>query len=283
MHQQGYVGRKMRLPALKEKPAIVIAAFGSTNRSKAALDLFHKELDAHFPDAKIYWAYTSEIIRKKLGLPSLQETLAQVESDGYRKAAIQPLHIFPGTEYHQLAETCSFFPGLRVFIGETLFHRWGFVKTVIRAVQSDFLDPEEGLNLLAIHGTPLAADPANIIYLGFERLISDMYPNVITASVEGIPDSDAVFSKIKRQGLANRYPRVRIIPMMYFAGLHAEEDLMGEEDSWRSELQGQGFEVECPTTHVDGKEVFKGLAYYPKVNEGFISRLKRTLELAKYY
>ena len=283
MHQQGYVGRKMRLPALKEDPAIVIAAFGSTNRAKAALDRFQKTLDGHFPDTKIYWAYTSEIIRKKLGLPSLQETLARVEADGYRKAAVQPLHIFPGTEYHQLAETCSFFPGLRVFTGETLFHRWGFVKTIIRAVESDFLPPEEGLNLLAIHGTPLAADPANIIYLGFERLISDMYPNVITASVEGIPDHDAVFSKIKRQGLVQRYNRVRIIPMMYFAGLHAEEDLMGKEDSWRSELATQGFDVECPTIDVDGKEVFKGLAYYPQVNEGFISRLMRTLDLAKYY
>ncbi len=283
MHPHGYVGRKMRQPALKENPAIVIAAFGTTNRAKAALERFQETLDTHFPDEKIYWAYTSQIIRKKLGLQSLQETLARVEADGYRKAAVQPLHIFPGTEYHQLAETCSFFPGLRVFIGETLFHRWGFVKDIIRAVASDFLAEEEGLNLLAIHGTPLASDPANIVYLGFERLVSDLYPNVIAASVEGIPDHDAVFSKIKREGLAARYKKVRIIPMMYFAGLHAQEDLMGEEDSWKSELEDIGFEVECPTTFVNGKAVFKGLAYYPQVNVGFMSRLKRTLDLAKYY
>lgn len=283
MHQHGYVGRKMRLPALKEKPALVIAAFGSTNRARAALDLFNKKLDEHYPDTTVYWAYTSEIIRKKLGLPSLQETLAKVEADGYRKAVVQPLHIFPGTEYQQLAETCSFFPGLRVFLGETLFHRWQFIKQIIKAIQPEFLNSEEGLNLLAIHGTPLAADPANIIYTGFERLLSDLYPNVVTASVEGIPDHEAVFARMEREQSAARYKRIKIIPMMYFAGLHAEDDLMGEDDSWRSLLEKQGFEVECPTVFIDGYERFKGLAHYPAVNDEFINRIERALLLAKHY
>ena len=283
MHQNGYVGRKMRLPKLKSEPAVVIAAFGSTNRAKAALDLFQEKLCQAYPDTEIYWAYTSEIIRKKLNLPSLQQTLARVEADGYRKAVVQPLHIFPGTEYGQLAETCNFFPGLRVFLGETLLHRWDFVKETLGAIEPGFLAPDQGLNLLAIHGTPLAADPVNIVYLGFERLVSDLYANVLTASVEGVPDHEAVFAKIKREDLAAQYRRIRIIPMMYFAGLHAEEDLMGDEDSWRIALEAMGFEVECPTTLVDGREYFKGLAYYPAVNEGFLNRLDRALALARYY
>ncbi len=283
MNQNGYIGRKMRLPEIQEKPAVVIAAFGSNNRAKIALNLFEEKLGEHFPDTTIYWAYTSEIIRKKLGLPSLQKILANVETDGYRKAVVQPLHIFPGTEYQQLAEICGFYPGMRVFLGETLLHRWGFIKTIIKVIQSEFLGPEEGLNLLAIHGTPLAADQANIIYLGFERLMSDTYPNVLTASVEGIPDHEALFAKMERENLSSRYKRIKIIPMMYFAGLHAEEDLMGDTGSWRGVLEGQGFAVECPTADVDGKKLFKGLAYYPEINEGFINRLKRAMELAKFY
>jgi len=283
MNQNGYIGRKMRLPALKEKPAVVIAAFGSSNRAKMALNLFEKKLEEHFPGTTIYWAYTSEIIRKKLGLPSLQKTLANVETDGYRKAVVQPLHIFPGTEYQQLAEICGFYPGMRVFLGETLLHRWDFIKRIIRVVASEFLSPEEGLNLLAIHGTPLAADQANIIYLGFERLMSDMYPNVLTASVEGIPDHEALFAKMERENLRSRYKRIKIIPLMYFAGLHAEEDLMGNTGSWRRALESQGFAVDCPITEINGKKLFKGLAYYPEVNESFINRLKRAMELAKYF
>ena len=124
MHQHGYIGRKMRLPDLKAKPALIIAAFGSTNRGKAAIDIFRERVEKEFPEYTKFWAYTSEIIRKKMGLPSLQETLAKVEAMGYRKAVVQPLHIFPGTEYQQMAETCEYFPGLRVLLSETLLHRW---------------------------------------------------------------------------------------------------------------------------------------------------------------
>ena len=283
MNQNGYISRKMRLPILQPEPAVVIAAFGSTNRAKVALDLFKQKLAEHYPEKTIYWAYTSEIIRKKLKLPSLQETLAKVEADGYRKAVVQALHVFPGTEYQQLVETCNFFPGMRVFLGETLLHRWDFVKEIIEAVEPEFLSPEEGYNLFAVHGTPLAADPVNIVYMGLEKMMTDMYPNVGVASVEGLPDSEAVFARMEREGLAGTYKQVKIIPMMYFAGLHAAEDLMGEEDSWRTALEAQGFEVSCPTVTVDDKEYFKGLAHYPEVNDGFLNRLGRIFKLAKYY
>jgi len=283
MHQNGYIGRKMRLPKLHAEPAIVIAAFGSSNRAKYVLERFQKALDEAYPDRKVYWAYTSEIIRKKLGLPSLQETLAGVEADGYRKAVVQPLHIFPGTEYQQLAETCGYFPGLRIFLGETLLHRWDFVKDIIAAIEPEFLGSEKGLNLVAIHGTPLASDPVNVVYSGFERLLLDRYPNVNVAAVEGVPDHEAVFARMKRDNIAAVHRRVRIIPMMYFAGIHAEDDLMGMDNSWKSELEAQGFSVECPTVSIDGQSFFKGLAYYPEVNQWFLDRLQRALDLAGYY
>lgn len=284
MHRHGYIGRKMRLPKLQEKPAIVIAAFGSSNRGKVALDIFRKRLENNFPEHKILWAYTSEIIRKKLGLSSLQETLAEVEAQGFRKAVVQPLHVFPGTEYQQLAETCEYFPGLRVFLSETLLHRWDFIREILAVVEDEFLLPEEGLNLLALHGTPLAADPVNIVYLGLERLVADLYPNVLTASIEGVPDQEAVFARIKRTALAERYNSIKIIPMMYLAGIHAEDDLMGEEEhSWKNRLKKLGFTVECAMIHHNGSNYFKGLAHYPQVTDFFVARLQRTLKLAAYY
>lgn len=203
MHPRGYIGRKMQLPELKEKPAIVIAAFGSTTTARSALDIFNARLKETCPDHEVFWAYTSEIIRKKTGLPSLQEALARVEAQGFRKAVVQPLHVFPGTEYRQMEETCAYFPGLRVFMGETLFHRWEFIAQTLDVLASDFLPPDQGVNLLALHGTPLAADPVNIVYLGLEKLLQDRYPNVLAASIEGIPDHDAVFVRMKKQVITN--------------------------------------------------------------------------------
>lgn len=283
MHQNGYIGRKMRVPKLATEPAIVIAAFGSTNRAKAALDIFKAKLYEQYPESQVYWAYTSEIIRRRLGLPSVHQTLAQIEADGYRKAVVQPLHIFPGTEYQQVEETCTYFPGMRVFMSETLLHRWDFAKDVLEVVEPELLPPDEGCNILALHGTPLAADPVNIVYLGLERMVRDLYPNVMAATVEGVPDHEALFAKIQRKGLAKKYGKVRIIPMMYFAGMHAEDDLMGEKDSWKATLESFGFSVDCPTVNIDGHSYFKGLAYYPEVTDWFLARLKRTLRLACHY
>jgi len=283
VHQHGYIGRKMRLPELKEKPAIIVAVFGSSTRAKAAINIFKEKLGHEFPEHETFWAYTSEIIRRKTGLPGLQETLAKVEATGFRKAVVQPLHVFPGTEYQQMAETCEYFPGLRVFLSETLLHRWDFIKETLYVLETEFLTPDDGLNLLALHGTPLAADPVNTVYLGMEGMVRDLYPNVLVASVEGVPDSDAVLARIKRQNLAARYKKVKIIPVMYLAGLHAEEDLMGDENSWQMALQNMGFRVHCPMVTYDGKEYFKGLAYYPELIDFFMQRLKRCLMICSYY
>jgi sirohydrochlorin cobaltochelatase len=284
MHQQGYIGRKMRVPALKERPAIVIVTFGTSSRAKGPLKIFQQQLEKLFFEYEIFWAYSSNIICRKKVLPSLQTTLAQVETAGFRKVIVQPLHIFPGTEYQQMAETCEFFPGLRVFLSETLFHRWNFVKETLAVIESDFLQPEDGLNLLALHGTLLTSDPVNIVYLGLEKLVADLYPNVLAASIEGVPDPDAVFAVIKRNNLAAKYKKIRIIPMMYLAGMHAEDDLMGSDNkSWRTILEKMGFSVDCLMVEYENEQFFKGLAYYPEVISFFIDRLQRSLQLAKLY
>jgi sirohydrochlorin cobaltochelatase len=283
MHPNGYIGRKMHLPPLKEKPAVIIAAFGSTTRARAVLDMFQAHLDRHFSEYEIFWAYTSEIIRRKTGLPSLHQTLAQVEAAGFRKAVVQPLHIFPGTEYRQIQETYAYYPGLRVFMGETLCHRWAFIQQTLAVMEQDFLLPDQGINLLALHGTPLAADPVNIVYMGVEKLVADRYPHVLAAAVEGIPDPEALFIRMKNQGMAARFKRARILPMMYFAGMHVRDDLMGEEDSWRVCLEKMGFTVDCPMVEAEGKPLFKGLACYPEVTGFLAARLERALELAGYF
>lgn len=283
MHQNGYIGRKMRLPKLEKNPALVLAAFGSGNRAGAALDLVREKVKAIFAGHEIFWAYTSEIIRRKMGLPSPQETLARVEARGFRKVVVQPLHIFPGTEYQQLAETCAYFPGLRVFLGETLLHRWDFVKQTLKVLEKEFLAPDEGLNLLALHGTPLAADPVNILYLGLERLVTDLYANVMVAGIEGVPDPEAVLTRIGRMDLGRRSRKIKIIPMMFLAGHHAEQDLMGKEGSWRRRLEDLGFAVECPQVVINGTPCFKGLVHYPQLIAFFMDRLERSLNLERYY
>ncbi|EIM62103.1 MAG: sirohydrochlorin cobaltochelatase [Desulfobacter postgatei] len=283
MHQYGYIGRKLRLPKLQDQPAIIIATFGSSSKGQAAMDEVEAQLAENFADHQIYWAYTSEIIRRKRGLPSLLETLAKVESDGYRKAVVQPLQVFPGTEYQQVRESSLYFPGLRVIVGETLCHRWNFIEDVLEEVSADFLTGNNQINLLALHGTPLAADPVNMIYIGISDLVSGMYDNVYAATVEGVPNIQSVAGRIKKDHARTPFTRIRLIPMMFLAGTHVEDDLMGEQESWRTRFEAMGMEVDCPAITCGAQEYFKGLAFRKECIQFFCQRLKRALDIMKHY
>ncbi len=170
-----------------------------------------------------------------------------------------------------------------MFLSETLFHRWDFVKASLSVIEQGFLTAGQGLNILALHGTPLTADPVNIVYLGLEKLVTDLYPNVLAASIEGVPDHEAVLAKIECNKLADKYRTIRIIPVMYFAGMHAEKDLMGTENSWCTRLEEIGFTVDCPMIEQEGKEFYKGLAHYPQLISFFMDRIQRSLKLAEIY
>lgn len=56
---------------------------------------------------------------------------------------------------------------------------------------------------------------------------------------EGYPACDTIVRAV----IAGGYGRVRLVPCMLVAGVHFEEDLAGEEDSWKSEFEAAGIEV----------------------------------------
>ncbi len=288
-------GYQLKTQHLKKRPAIVIAAFGTSTRAQVTFDHFSQKLKEALPGYEIRWAFTSEIIREKMNriyaqkgieryLPSLQEALARLEAEGYRKVVVQPLHIFPGYEYRDVVEICARFPGLRIVVGEPLLYRWEYIHEVLEALKKEFLPPKEGFNILVAHGTPTAADPANIVYLGLQWMLEEKYPNVAVGTVEGVPDAASILERAKR------YPagRVRFIPFMYVAGDHIMNDIMGEELeegelSWREIVEAAGKKADCVTVSYQGKKYYRGLGFYDEINDLFIKNLKRALKIMDLY
>ncbi len=286
---------QMKTQTLKEKPAIVITAFGTSTKAQVTFDFFEKQLRRELPGYEIRWAFTSEIIREKMNrlyqkkginkrLLSLKEALAQLEAEGYRRVVVQPLHIFPGLEYENVVEICEHFPGLRIVVGEPLFYRWEYVREVLEVVSKYFYAPEEGYNILIAHGTDVTSNGANITYLGLQWLLDEEYGNVGLGTMEGIPTGEAILKR------AIEYPKkkVRLIPFMYVAGDHVMNDVMGEdlgegEKSWREILEGAGKEISIVTTEIDGQTFYRGLGLYPEVNEIFIRGIKRMLKIIELY
>ena len=277
----------------KEKPAIVLCAFGTSTKAQVTFDMFDRKVRENFPGYEIRWAFTSDIIRTKMNriyekkgvkkrLYSLQEVLSSLQAEGYTKVVVQPLHIFPGIEYQKVLEICKHFPGLKIAVGEPLFYRWENVKEVLEEVSREFLPPKEGINILVAHGTDVTVNDANIAYIGIAKLVKGLYPNVILGTIEGVPDAQSTLKE------AIDYPakRVRFIPFMFVAGDHIMNDVMGkgeEEKSWREVVEEAGKKVDCVTVKIGGKTYYKGLGMYEKVSKIFMKQIKRCLELLEVF
>ncbi|MBF0567261.1 MAG: sirohydrochlorin cobaltochelatase [Nitrospirae bacterium] len=271
--------RKLKKRNLRESPALVIAVFGTTSRGRAVYDIFDSDVRAHFPETHIMWAYTSEIVREKTGAPGVLQALASLEGQGYRKAVVQPLQIVPGTEYQELMEMCVNFPGLRIAMGETLLHRWQFVVEVMSVIARDFIP--DGINITVAHGTPLCADPANILYQGLDRYLTQKFQNCFFATIDGMPSLDILLGKIA--SAAPQAKRARLIPLLYVSGLHVEKDLLGEAQSLRAELESLGLEVDYLSVAHEGGSFIKSLGFYEEVRRAFINRIERAFNLLYYY
>ena len=275
---------------LKDKPAIVLTAFGTSTRAQVTYRVLEEQVREAFPDHEIRWAFTSEVIRERVNarwakegrkerLLSLQQALSDLEAEGYTKVVVQPLHVFPGEEYEEVLRIVEGFPGLRIEVGETLLQRWETLFEVVHVISRDFLSPEEGCNVLTAHGTPSTHVGSNITYMGLERHLSKKYPNAFLGAVDGIITREDALTAAKRCPKK----RVRFIPFMYVAGDHIMNDIMGEEEdprepSWNTEMKRAGFETDVTTVTYNGETYYKGLGFYPEVNEVFIKEIRRALK-----
>ena len=69
---------------------------------------------------------------------------------------------------------------------------------------------------------------------------------------------------------AKAFKKVRLVPCMLTAGVHFAEDLAGEEDSWKTILEGQGIAVELES---------EGLASRPEIMDIFANHIRMALEV----
>jgi len=282
---------------LEKGSAIVLVAFGTTTQARETYDIFEEQLRKEMPDpwrgAPVSWAYTSEIVRERANKEfadkgesrryrSLSQVLADLQDQGYRRIAIQSLHIFPGQEYDDMEREIAAFRGLglRIEYGGTLLHTWKRAFAAISAVAPEFLPSADGCTVLVTHGTPETFSGANSAYLGLDRYLSRKYGTVFVGTVEGVLTREQALA----QAQACSPKRVRIVPFMYVAGDHVMNDIMGknaDEDgvpSWAMELQAAGIVVEAVMAEYQGRQVYKGLGMYPAINRIFIDQVVKSLE-----
>ena len=263
----------------EDKDALIVVSYGAARQEsrRAAIEPILDAIAEENPEADIFEAYTSKIMRKQiqstgLEMPLVTEALEALIASGYTRVAIASLHLFPGQEYMAMIETFNTYRSRfkRLVLGTPLLYWMGqeeqrddaadFVKTL----RQEFPEPEKDEAILFMaHGT---LHPSNSFYMLLQtRMDAAGWENAFVYTMAGWPRLEHVMSKLKERGIR----RVTLAPLMLAAGVHSARDMAGDgPDSHRSRLKAEGFEVETVLTGLGEMEEVRAL-YVNCVNEAW--------------
>jgi sirohydrochlorin cobaltochelatase len=232
------------------KPAIVLAAFGTSTKAFPTYKKVEEQVKERFPGYEVRWAFTSNKVRRKVKekqhklLNSLPEALEGLKKEGYTKIAIQSFHLAPGKEWEKVVKQSREVTGITVALGQPLLSGKADEIKVLNAISKEFpSDLKKHAVVLVGHGSP---DPeAQAANKSFAQLLHSRYPrgNVFFGLVEfEKPGKEEVLQEVKKSGATS----VKIIPFLLVAGDHVQNDILGSgPESWKSALLKMGhYQVE---------------------------------------
>lgn len=247
--------------------ALLVVSFGTSYEEtrKKTIDKIEEDLAASFPDRRLYRAWTSKMIIKKLKnrdniiVDTVPEALERMAADGVTDLLVQPTHVLNGLENEWMREDIlkvkDRFETIR--IGDPLLMYTEDFFTVIRGLMASLPIPAEDEALVFMgHGT---SHSTNMTYPALDYMFKDRgFPHVLIGTVEGYPELDSVLRDLKEMKTVRK---VYLAPFMVVAGDHALNDMAGDdEDSWKSQLTEAGYEVEC---------ILKGLGEFDALRKLF--------------
>lgn len=256
------------------KEGILLVAFGtSVPEAKKAFETIDASYRKAFPDIPVEWAFTSQIIRKKLaarGEPasSIGEGLEALAKKGVKIARVQSLHVMAGEEFSALAHSLivwlhrhqGVFDAL--YLGRPLLESRADAEAASRAVARAFDARRGSGDALVFMGHGQEKGRAGLAFEGARAIFKDNDPLVFMASVEGERSFDELLVELGKHEIK----KVMLSPLMLVAGDHARNDLGGAQSySWASRLRAAGYEVDVN---------LEGLGELPEIGDIFIEHTK---------
>lgn len=235
----------------ERRKAILVVSFGTshTDTRKRTIEAIERDVAAAFPECRVYRAWTSGIIRKKvrerdgLFVMSVSEAMEQMKRDGITEVFVQPTHVINGVENERMIADAGAYQSqfASVRFGNPLLTTREDNQAVIAAVAEEYsgLEEDEALVLMG-HGT---THYANTVYAALDYEFKDEgHKNIFLGTVEAYPSLESIFRMLREAG----FRKVCLAPFMIVAGDHAKNDLSGENaDSWYSRFTSAGYEVRC--------------------------------------
>ena len=220
---------------------IVLAAFGTTSR---ALDTY-SHIDAivrqTFANHPVRWAYTSRMVRSHMkkshqaNMKDPLQVLDELAAQGHAWAVVQSLHLISGHEFYRLLDQVRE-SAVRTSMGLPLLTSPADYRRLADAILANGIPGNDAATVLVGHGTD---HPAWAVYPALEQIIQKAGANIHVATVEGESTMQETIDAVVRTGAR----RVHLVPLMLVAGVHLQEDIAGDEDSWKSAFQDAGLSV----------------------------------------
>jgi sirohydrochlorin cobaltochelatase len=261
--------------AVFSKNVIVLATFGTRSSSSATYSYFERIVYKNFTEFTIKWAFTSNKIReykKNNSEQALIDTLRSLQHEGYTKVFIQPLFIFPAYEYLLLLDDIKKFKGMQIYVFTPLIYDAIDMGEALTALNEFYIS--DGLNILIAHGTKEKLGNFNNIYLNFADYINNIYDNVVLVTIDGKPK----FSKLMEKLSHTNNKKARVIPFMFTAGHHIEEDVVKENSIIKSILKTHIDNISILKTTYNNNLYYMGLGFNKKIADIFIRKLKKVIE-----
>lgn len=237
------------------KKAIIVASFGCSieEAREKYITPIEKAVKDAYPEMDVFRVFTSNMIRRKLDreydlhIMDMKECLEKLHQENYEEVYVLPTHIIPGVEYEKIRRAMKAAEGrfriltlARPFLDDELGNR---ESDVMFEFLSDRKRGEQTAIVLMGHGSD---HEAHRYYAQFESLLREKEKNCYVINVEGADFVEEIYSELKK----NHYEHIDLYPIMIVAGDHVINDMASdEEDSIKTKLKAQGFDV---TAHVKG-------------------------------
>ena len=233
--------------------AILVVSFGTSYNDSRDITIgaIENAIADAFPQYEVRRAFTSQIIidklkeRDGLEIDNVQEALDRAVADGIKNLVVQPTHLMDGHEYTDLKDELETYTDSfeKISLGEPLLTSDEDFEAVIKAITDATASYDDGETAIAFMGHGTDADSNEVYAKLQEKLTADGFEHYYVGTVEATPSIDDIKAELKEAGI---YKKVVLEPLMVVAGDHANNDMAGDEDdSWKSQLTAEGYEVEC--------------------------------------
>lgn len=260
-----------------EKNAILVVSFGTSYNDSRDITIgaIEEAIAESFPEYEVRRAFTSQIIidklkeRDGLEIDNVEEALDRAVADGITTLVVQPTHLMNGYEYTDLADALKDYEDKidTIVLGEPLLTGDEDYEAVVKAITEKTASYDDGETAIVFMGHGTEAD-SNIVYTKMQDKLTEAgYENYYIGTVEAEPSLDDVIAALNENG---NYKKVVLEPLMVVAGDHANNDMAGdEEDSWKTLLQNEGYEVEC---------LLEGLGQIPAVCDIYVAHTQAAID-----